>query len=77
MLIRKKISTGTQNDACEDDAKHNLIGWMAPLFRSLAKKDDIDSDVTDGEISHRSRDQKLSRRRSSFLSRCFPKKTPE
>ena len=70
-------SLGTQNDVFEDEAKQNLTEWMAPLFRSLAKKGDIDSDDAADGTSHRSRDRNGSRRRSSLLSRYFAKKAPE
>ena len=64
----------TQSDACNDDGKHKLTEWIAPLFRSLARRSDIESGFTTDEITltkNELQEKKLSRRRSSFLFRAF------
>ena len=66
----------TQSDACENDGKHNLTEWIAPLFRSLARRSDIESGFTTNEVTLTETElqkRKVSRRRSSFSFRTFLK----
>ena len=68
----------TQSDAQDNESKH--LEWLSPLIRPVARKGEIApvSDIeelmsADNELHMR----KVSRRRSSFLSRYFAKKIPE
>ena len=64
----------TQSDACDDNGKHRLTEWIAPLFRSLAGRSDIESGFSTDEVElteNELQERKLSRRRSSLLSRAF------
>lgn len=66
----------TQSDACDNDGKHKLTEWIAPLFRSLARRSDTESGFTPDEVTlteNELQERKVSRRRSSFLFRGFSK----
>ena len=66
----------TQSDACDNDGKHKLTEWIAPLIRTLARRSDIESGFTTDEVTlaeNELQERKVSRRRSSFLSRAFLK----
>ena len=66
----------TQSDACDNDGKHKLTEWIAPLFRHLARRSDIESGLTTDEVTlteNELQERKVSRRRSSFIFRSFLK----
>lgn len=76
----KAAADWTQSDVCDDNPKQFLREWIAPLLRSVAKKATLENDTVADDLTSsekQMREKKVSRRRSSILSRYVVKRATE